>query len=110
MRFNMVGAMTIAKIGLAAIVLAAMTMPGFAGDLNEVFAKCASKYGRSTKDATVTLECTAAAGKVSDCKVIEAPSPTDGFDKAALCVADSLPIGNKTGTIKFPIKFTGSHY
>lgn len=106
----MVGAMRISKIGLAAIVLAAVTMPSFAGDLNEVFTKCASKYGKSVKDATVTLECTAAAGKVSDCKVIDAPVPAEGFDKAALCVADSLPIGNKTGTIKFPIKFTGNHY
>lgn len=99
------------KFGLTAIVLtAAMTMPSFAGDLNEVFTKCLSKYGRSIKDATVTLECTAGDGKLSGCKVVEAPVPTDGFDKAALCVADYLPVGNKTGSIKFPVKFTGSHY
>jgi hypothetical protein len=31
-----------------------------------------------------------------------------GFDKAALCVADYLPVGGKTGTIKVPVRFPGS--
>lgn len=107
----MVGAMTVSKFGLTAIVVAAaMTTPGFAGDLGEVFRSCVSKFARSTQDATVTLECTAADGKVSGCKVLNAPMPSNGFDKAALCVADALPIGNKTGTISFPIKFEKSHY
>lgn len=98
------------KLGFCVVVAAALAAPAVAGDLNDVFKKCLTQYGKSTKDATVTLECVAADGKVSGCKIVEAPSPADGFDKAALCVADALPIGSKTGTIKFPIKFTGSHY
>ena len=99
------------KFGFAAIVMAgAVVAPATAGDLTQVFHTCVTKFARSTDAATVTLECVAADGKVSGCKVVEAPSPADGFDKAALCVADSLPVGNRTGTIKFPIKFTGNHY
>lgn len=99
------------KFGFVALAFATLAaVPATAGDLNEVFKKCVTQYGRSVKDATVTLECMASDGKVSGCKVVDAPVPADGFDKAALCVADSLPIGNKTGEIKFPIKFTGNHY
>ncbi|GAA0559013.1 hypothetical protein GCM10008942_04360 [Rhizomicrobium electricum] len=54
------------------------------------------------------LECTAADGKLSDCKVLEAPAPAAGFDKAALCVAEALPVGSRTGSIKVPIKFEPS--
>lgn len=94
--------------GAAAFVMA--TSAASAVDLADVFHKCVSTYAQSTKDATVTLECVAADGKVSNCKVVDGPNPRAGFDKAALCVADSLPIGGKTGTITFPIKFQGNHY
>jgi hypothetical protein len=107
----MVGAMKISKFGLTAVVFAAaMAAPGFAGDLSQVFQSCVSKFARSTQAATVTLECTAANGKVSDCKVTNGPAPLNGFDKAALCVAEALPVGNKTGTISFPIRFEQNHY
>ncbi|GAA0588278.1 hypothetical protein [Rhizomicrobium electricum] len=103
--------MTVSKFGLTAIVFAAVvTAPVCAGDLTEVFHSCVAKFARSTQDATVTLECTAADGKVSGCKVLNAPTPSNGFDKAALCVADALPIGGKTGTISFPIKFEKNHF
>jgi hypothetical protein len=45
---------------------------------------------------------------LTDCKVTVAPSPDNGFDKAALCVANLLPIGSKTGTVKVPIRFQGA--
>ena len=82
--------------------------PAVAGSLAEQFASCASKYANSSKSASVMLECTAADGKLSDCKVVDAPSPASGFDKAALCVAEALPVGSRTGSIKVPIKFEPS--
>jgi hypothetical protein len=54
------------------------------------------------------LECTAADGKLTDCKVLEAPAPANGFDKAAMCVAEVLPVGTRTGSIKVPVKFNPS--
>lgn len=99
------------KFGAAVVGLsAALIVPAGAGDLTEVFHSCVTKYARSTQAATVKLECVAADGKVSDCKVVEAPTPSNGFDRAALCVAESLPVGSKTGPISFPIKFEKNHY
>lgn len=54
------------------------------------------------------LECVAADGKLNDCKVLEAPTPANGFDKAAMCVAQMLPVGSRTGAIKVPVKFDPS--
>jgi hypothetical protein len=99
------------KFGFAAILMAtAFAVPSDAGDLTQVFHTCVQKFARSTDAATVTLECMAGDGKVTNCKVTAAPTPSNGFDKAALCVADSLPVGSKTGTISFPIKFESGHY
>lgn len=53
------------------------------------------------------LECTADGGKLTGCKVLENSVPGKGFDKAALCVADALPMGSKTGTVKVPMRFPG---
>jgi hypothetical protein len=89
--------------GVAVAMLIAT--PAVAGSLAEQFASCASKFASSSKSASVMLECTAADGKLSDCKVLEAPTPVAGFDKAAMCVAEALPIGSRTGSIKVPIKF-----
>jgi hypothetical protein len=82
--------------------------PAVAGSLAEQFASCASKFASSSKSASVMLECTAADGKLSGCKVLEAPTPVAGFDKAAMCVAEVLPIGSRTGSLKVPIKFEPS--
>ncbi len=76
-----------------------------AGGLTEQFSSCVAKFANPKVGATVMLECTAGDGKLSDCKVIDAPSPANGFDKAAMCVAEVLPVGSKTGTIKVPVKF-----
>jgi len=89
--------------GVAVAMLIAT--PAVAGSLAEQFASCASKFASSSKSASVMLECTAADGKLSDCKVLEAPTPAAGFDKAAMCVAEALPVGSRTGSIKVPIKF-----
>jgi hypothetical protein len=53
------------------------------------------------------LDCTADGGKLSACKVISETTPGKGFDKAALCIADVLPIGSRTGQVKVPLRFPG---
>jgi hypothetical protein len=54
------------------------------------------------------LDCNADGGKLSGCKVLSDSAPGKGFDKGALCVADALPIGSKTGEVKVPMRFPGS--
>lgn len=93
--------------GGAAVAMLIAT-PAVAGSLAEQFASCASKFASSSKAASVMLECTAADGKLTDCKVVDAPTPAAGFDKAAMCVAEALPVGSRTGSIKVPIKFEPS--
>lgn len=82
-----------------------MSTSAFAGGLSDQFISCVSKFADPKVGASVMLECTAADGKLSACKVLEAPTPANGFDKAAMCVAEVLPIGSKTGPIKVPLKF-----
>jgi hypothetical protein len=94
------------KSVLAAMVaLSGLSAAASAGSLSEAFSKCVDKYANAKTEAMVMLECNAADGKVSDCKVVENSASVAGFDKAALCVADALPIGNKTGSIRVPVKF-----
>jgi hypothetical protein len=92
--------------GLAGVML--MAAPSLAGSLADQFASCASKFASSSKAASVMLECTAADGKLTDCKVTETTPAGGGFDKAALCVAEALPVGSRTGSVKVPIKFEPS--
>jgi len=89
-----------------AAMAAVLAMPAQAGSLAEQFASCAQKFSVN-KAASVMLECTAADGKLSDCKVVDAGAIA-GADKAAICVADALPVGSRTGSIKVPIKFDPS--
>jgi hypothetical protein len=70
--------------------------------------QCVGKYANANDSANVMLECTAGGGKLSDCKVVENNQPNKGFDKAAVCVAGSLPVGSKTGTIRVPVRFAGA--
>jgi hypothetical protein len=76
-----------------------------ADGLKDTFSQCVEKYANHNQSVSVMLECQAAGGKLSDCKMVEGPSPVNGFDKAAMCVASSLPVGTRTGTIKVPIRF-----
>jgi hypothetical protein len=69
--------------------------------------RCLSKNANTRDSATVMLQCDANGGKLSGCKVLSDSAPGKGFDKAALCVADSLPMGAKTGQVNVPMRFPG---
>ncbi len=86
----------------------ALSAAASAGDLAQQFSACAAKFANPKIAASVMLECTAGDGKLNDCKVLDAPSPANGFDKAAMCVAEAIPVGSKTGAIKVPVKFNPS--
>ena len=106
--FEKVRGFTVTKFRsvLAAVAtVTAFSMAASAGGFAEAFTKCVDKFANPKTEATVMLECNAADGKVSDCKVVENSTMVAGFDKAALCVADALPIGSKTGSIRVPLKF-----
>lgn len=96
---------TMTAVLTAAVAAMAFTAGASAAGLAEQFTACATKFANPKLSATVMLECNAADGKLSDCKVLEAPAPANGFDKAAMCVAEVLPIGSRTGAIKVPVKF-----
>ena len=89
----------------AAATFVAFSSAASAGGLAAYFTICVAKYADPKASATVVLDCNAADGKLNGCKVVEAPTPSKGFDKAALCVAEALPVGTRTGDTKFPIKF-----
>lgn len=101
--------MRISKLLATSVVLVGLTGSSYAAGLAEAYGSCVEKFANHKQTVTVMLQCTAAGGKLTDCKVLEAPSPANGFDKAALCVADFLPIGSKTGQIKVPILFQAIH-
>ena len=86
------------------LVLASATA---AASFEESMTRCLTKNANTRDAATVMLDCNADGGKLSACKVVSDSSPGKGFDKAALCVADSLPIGSKTGEVKVPMRFPG---
>lgn len=79
-----------------------------AASFEESMSRCLSKNANTRDQAMVTLDCTAEGGKLSACKVLSDSSPGKGFDKAALCVAEVLPIGGRTGQVKVPVRFPGS--
>jgi hypothetical protein len=99
---------TIKTVLTAVAAVMAFTAASSAAGLSEQFAACAARFANAKVSATVMLECTAADGKLTDCKVLEAPAPANGFDKAAMCVAEVLPVGTRTGSIKVPVKFNPS--
>lgn len=78
-----------------------------AASFEDSMSRCLSKNANTRDPATVMLDCTADGGKLSNCKVMSESAPGKGFDKAALCVADVLPIGSKTGQVKVPLRFPG---
>jgi hypothetical protein len=78
-----------------------------AASFEESMARCLSKNANTRDSAVVMLDCTAQGGKLSGCKVASDSAPGKGFDKAALCVAEVLPIGAKTGEVKVPLRFPG---
>lgn len=97
----------IIKLGAGVALCLAFAGASSAADFQESMAKCLTKHANTREAAVVMLECSAAAGKLSGCKVLEDSKAGKGFDKAALCVADALPMGSKTGTVKVPMRFPG---
>jgi len=91
-------------LGAFLVSSASLADGSFADHMNT----CVDKFASASDSASVVLECSAGGGKLSDCKVVENSAPSKGFDKAAICVAEFLPIGAKTGTIRVPLKFTAA--
>jgi len=84
-----------------------LTGASAAGSFEDSMTRCLTKNANTRDSAVVMLGCNADAGKLSGCKVISDSAPGKGFDKAALCVADALPMGGKTGEVKVPMRFPG---
>jgi hypothetical protein len=85
----------------------ALASSSVAGSFEDSMTKCLTKNANTRDSAVVMLGCTANCGKLSDCKVLSDSAPGKGFDKAAICVADALPMGGKTGEVKVPMRFPG---
>ncbi|MDR3506925.1 MAG: hypothetical protein P4L64_03405 [Caulobacteraceae bacterium] len=99
------------SIAIAAGIVGSFLIAGSSladGGFQAHMTQCVDKFASASDSASVVLECSAAEGKLSDCKVVENSAAGKGFDKAALCVASFLPIGSKTGTIRVPLKFQGA--
>jgi len=94
--------------GGAIFVSLVMANTAAAGSFEESMARCLSKHANTRDAATVMLECKADGGKLSGCTVLQDSAAGKGFDKAALCVAEALPMGSKTGQVKVPMRFPGS--
>lgn len=97
----------IAVFGGAALSLS-LVGASSAGSFEDSMSKCLTKHANTRDAAMVMLECTAEGGKLSNCSVVSDSSGGKGFDKAALCVAEALPMGSKTGQVKVPMRFPGS--
>jgi hypothetical protein len=94
----------------AGVMLLAVSVAGSsaAGVFEEKMGLCLTRHANTKDSAAVVLQCTAAGGKLSSCTVVSNSAGGKGFDKAALCVAEVLPIGSKTGVVKVPVRFPGS--
>jgi hypothetical protein len=93
----------IAALGMLATASASSAGSNLQGEMT----RCLNKHANVTQAAKVTLECTAAGGKLSGCKVVDSEAPSKGFEAAAICVAAALPMGDKSGVIRVPLRFTG---
>ena len=95
------------KIGGGIALCLAFAGASSAADFQDSMAKCLTKHANTRDAAVVRRGCSATAGKLAGCKVLEDSKAGKGFDKAALCVADALPMGSKTGVVKVPMRFPG---
>ena len=98
----------IIAVGGGVLISLVLASASAAASFEESMARCISKHANTRDAATVMLECSADGGKLSDCKVLQDSAAGKGFDKAALCVAEALPMGAKTGQVKVPMRFPGS--
>ena len=98
------------KLAIAAGLFGALVLSGSAladaAGLKNATSNCLTKHANTHDAASVTLECTAGGGKLGDCKVVD-NSGSKGFADAAVCVAAYLPIGDKTGQVRLPVRFPG---
>jgi len=78
-----------------------------AASFQESMTRCLTKNANTRDAATVMLQCTANGGKLEGCNVVSDSAPGKGFDKAALCVAQAMPMGEKSGDVKIPMRFPG---
>ena len=94
---------------LAAGIIGALSFVGqaSAAGLQDQIQGCLTKHANTSQSAAVMLECTADGGKLTNCKVVESNAPSKGFEAAAMCVAQVLPMGGKTGQIRVPVRFPG---
>jgi hypothetical protein len=94
---------------MAVGIVAALAFVGqaSAAGLQDQIQNCLEKHANTSQAAAITLECTAADGKLSACKVVDSNAPSKGFEAAAVCVAQVLPVGGKTGVIRVPLRFPG---
>lgn len=93
----------IGGVGLSVAIAGAASAASFEDSMEH----CLTKNANTRDAATVMLQCDATGGKLSACKVLSDSAPGKGFDKAALCVAESLPMGAKTGQVNVPMRFPG---
>jgi hypothetical protein len=77
-----------------------------AADFQEQMNQCLEKHANTHDKASVLLECDAGGGKLTNCKAVE-NSGGKGFEAAAICIASSMPMAGKTGTIRVPFRFPG---
>jgi len=100
------------NIAILAGVLGAFAIAGSAAadakSYQAAVERCLTQFANTSDAATVTLECSAAGGKLDGCKVLD-NTGGKGFGQAAVCVAKEIPIGDKTGTIKVPVRFAGAN-
>lgn len=97
-----------AVIAAGLLAAASLVGPASAASLQSQMESCLTKHANTRQAAAITLECAAADGKLSGCKVVTSDSPSPGFEKAAMCVAEVLPMAGKTGTVRVPIRFPGA--
>ena len=92
----------------AGVVLSfALVGASSAASFQDAMASCLTKNANTKDSATVMLQCTAGGGKLTGCTVVSDSAPGKGFDKAALCVAQAMPMGDKSGDVKVPMRFPG---
>ncbi len=92
--------------GLAGSLIVAQAASA-AGGFEDQMGRCLQQFANTKDAAQVMLECNADGGKLSACKVVDNSAAGKGFDKAAMCIAEKLPMGAKTGSVKVPFRFPG---
>lgn len=85
----------------------ALTGAASAASFADSMARCLTKNANTRDAATVMIQCKANGGKLEGCAVLSDSAPGKGFDKAALCVATAMDMGDKSGDVKIPMRFPG---